>query len=553
MPRRASTAASNKIDERCLESVPLDDEASLASKLACALLQARIDEFAREGVKALPLNVISCRTELFGNSHVTFQMVDLRTNYDLSKLSGLEMDARNAQQFIEQLHGAGRRPLWAVPVILHLSNANMVFVFTCVFRECGPIRKHLQLASPLEELENWSLSNLRGEQVSFLARQSSMRETKMDASISQMVLGGPASALAQLPPVDVEPSGSEPAAASGVSNKRSAARARRRARKSLEADEAPTHSMPPKPSEAASGELEHAVFCDSGELSNETLTTEADHCSAQTLPDVEQLLRGWLSSVRTEECCHRWEDGKARDGVGSSSHWVYTRNVNACWRLCFLARHSAIADCRLRAIANACDRCAFGSAARICSCEPNPWQPLPDSEPDGSDPQFLLNEESALHLMAPPGLAPGLENLSVWRHLLRGTHAFSLDGGPEPVSLCPDAPEVAAAARRRQRNAGWRRWWLTYQKTKRSLCQQEHFPVTPTNSPRWAQAQAHSLQDATATNSRPFANAGIEFGAQLGLGAPSHGIVFLPVPVHLAVKVSRYVEQLQSGMVCDDP
>ena len=30
---------------------------------------------------------------------------------------GLEVDERNAQQFVEQL-GPGKRPLWAVPVVL---------------------------------------------------------------------------------------------------------------------------------------------------------------------------------------------------------------------------------------------------------------------------------------------------------------------------------------------------------------------------------------------------------------------------------------------------
>ena len=42
----------------------------------------------------------------------------------------------------------------------------------------------------------------------------------------------------------------------------------------------------------------------------------------------------------------------------------------------------------------------------------------------------------------PPGLEPELSDISLWRHLLRGTHGFSLHG-PEPVSLFPEAPELA--------------------------------------------------------------------------------------------------------------
>lgn len=39
-------------------------------------------------------------------------------------------------------------------------------------------------------------------------------------------------------------------------------------------------------------------------------------------------------------------------------------------------------------------------------------------------------------------MEPELADTAVWRHLLRGTHGFSLDG-PEPVSLFPEAPDLA--------------------------------------------------------------------------------------------------------------
>ena len=206
----------------------------------------------------------------------------------------------------------------------------------------------------------------------------------------------------------------------------------------------------------------------------------------------------------------------------ASNYWFYRRNENACWRLGFLqSKHSGHAHA---SPSRACDVCALGRAWHICHCVPDPWQPLPEIEPDGNDPQvLLLGALSTLADPGPPGLGPRMEDTSLWRHLLRGTHGFSLHG-PEPISLYPDAPDVAMAARRRQRNAGWRRWWLVFAKTR----QTEQFPPgLPTPLSR-----------------------GDSYGACLAdtwsqQVVPPCPTVFIPVPIHLAVKVQQYAEQLQ--------
>lgn len=102
----------------------------------------------------------------------------------------------------------------------------------------------------------------------------------------------------------------------------------------------------------------------------------------------------------------------------NANYWHYRRNANACWRL----RDTAPPDGSLLG----CQRCV--GRWGLCDCRPNPWRPLPELEPDGKEPQLLLAD-----VVEPPGLGPGLEDVAVWRHLLRGTHGFSLQG-PEPVA-----------------------------------------------------------------------------------------------------------------------
>lgn len=148
----------------------------------------------------------------------------------------------------------------------------------------------------------------------------------------------------------------------------------------------------------------------------------------------------------------------------------------------------------------------FAAAVRqsSASAAPNPWMPLPELEPDGREPQLLLANHVTVE---PPGLEPELSDTALWRHLLRGTHGFSLQGpGASPVSLFPEAPELARTARVRQRNAGWRRWWLSFRKT-----QEADTAVESVESP-------------------------------VPLAVP---MVLMPVPVHLCWKVQQYIEELQ--------
>jgi len=136
---------------------------------------------------------------------------------------------------------------------------------------------------------------------------------------------------------------------------------------------------------------------------------------------------------------------------------------------------------------------------------------LPELEPDGREPQLLTTE-----FVEPPGLEPELADTAVWRHLLRGTHGFSL-AGPEPVSLFPEAPDLARTARLRQRNAGWRRWWLSHRKQRQAEERDMHFGKT---------VEAEDFISYGQTNT------------------PST-MVFMPVPVHLCWKVQQYIQELQ--------
>lgn len=206
-------------------------------------------------------------------------------------------------------------------------------------------------------------------------------------------------------------------------------------------------------------------------------------CGASNRASILQLLTGWLGSVRAEESCHK---------VVNANYWHYRRNENACWRLSYLQSHQPG---------------LFDTAVSMpgCRAAPNPWMPLPELEPDGREPQLLANNMT----VEPPGLEPELSDTSLWRHLLRGTHGFSLQGpGASPVSLFPEAPEVARTARVRQRNAGWRRWWLSFRKMR----------------------EADTAVDDTKCSEPPV---------------PAVPMLLMPVPVHLCWKVQQYIEELQ--------
>lgn len=458
-----------------MEAAELTSE-SLAKKLQEALLLAKLEDFQREGVKALPLSATSCVIEVYHDAQAAFTVVDIATNYDFSNLSSLEVDERNAQQFVEQL-GPGKRPLWAVPVVLRPKNAGLVLVFACVFRESGSMRSHMA-KNALKELKHWTLRNSQQLKVTFFDGDAGTEKGQ------RMLLGGPELAIQQMPKVVT--------AVKGVPLEAAAERALRELLRAEEKEEAKRAKR-----EEKSGKARPVVFPavevatrPGSETEPEAEASESSEvsevvavCGASNRASILQLLTGWLGSVRAEESCHK---------VVNANYWHYRRNENACWRLSYLQSHQP----------GLFDTAVSSSAV---STAPNPWMPLPELEPDGREPQLLANNMT----VEPPGLEPELSDTSLWRHLLRGTHGFSLQGpGASPVSLFPEAPEVARTARVRQRNAGWRRWWLSFRKMR----------------------EADTAVDDTKC-SEP--------------SVPAVPMLLMPVPVHLCWKVQQYIEELQ--------
>ncbi|CAK9051125.1 Serine/threonine-protein phosphatase, partial [Durusdinium trenchii] len=497
----ASSMRRRALDTPCLEGAPLLAD-SLAKKLQEALLLAKLEDFAKEGLKALPLSVTNCVVQFHAELQAAFTVVDVATNYDFSNLSSLEVDEPNAQQFVEQL-GPGKRPLWAVPVILRPKNAGLVMVFSSVFRESGSVRSHMVKALAVKELKHWTLRNARNLEVTFLSKQG------INTAPQEVVLGGVKEALKHFDkPADDRGDAGDAVRAQFRTAQRcekelleAEARAAKKEQKAKQAK----HNRKACPVIPATQPLSCNGAVPSRELGEyeESKGSDLEADGANSLleasqPSIFQLLSGWLGSVRAEESCHR---------VVNANLWHYRRNENACWRLSYLHRSGAFTD-RHNSMHIHCQHCA--DRCGICSCVPNPWRPLPDLEPDGKEPQLLL---TAGGLAEPPGLEPELSDISLWRHLLRGTHGFSLHG-PEPVSLFPEAPELARTARMRQRNAGWRRWWLSWRKTQ-------------------GQETEMSLGEEACGYS------------WVGSPAAPTPMVFMPVPVHLCWKVQQYIEQLQ--------
>ena len=81
------------------ETVDVEDANSIASKMTESLTQAKVDEFEEQAIKALPLSVLRGSVKNSGPSQIPFQLVELQTNYDFSKLSHLEVDLVNTQKF----------------------------------------------------------------------------------------------------------------------------------------------------------------------------------------------------------------------------------------------------------------------------------------------------------------------------------------------------------------------------------------------------------------------------------------------------------------------
>eukprot|EP00435_Cladocopium_sp_Y103_P064148 s647_g25.t2 len=271
------------------------------------------------GVKALPLSATSCVVEVYEDAQAAFSVVDIATNYDFSNLSSLEVDERNAQQFVEQL-GPGKRPLWAVPVILRPE------VFACVFRESGSMRSHMAKSSALKELKHWTLRNSQQLKVTFFS------DGDAGAAGQRMVVGGPEVALQQMPSVV----GKERMAVKGEGVPLEAA-AERALRELLRAEEKEKAQRAKR--EEKSGKARPVVFPSAAAMEvatspgSETEASEEESGSSEVAvavcdanrASILQLLTGWLGSVRAEESCHK----ARRREVVNANYWHYRRNENA--------------------------------------------------------------------------------------------------------------------------------------------------------------------------------------------------------------------------------
>jgi len=242
-----------------------------------------------------------------------------------------------------------------------------------------------------------------------------------------------------------------------------------------------------------------------------------------------------------------------------------------------------------------CESCAFGNRTGwICSCRPDPWQPLKAIEPDqinieasptlsaissNSTPRsqptvphcdrpadFMLPDSFDFNIEKKPPEVMWKRNGQhlewvedeSWRYLLHGTHAFSLPGA-NPKPLHAEDPEKAVTARHRQANVGWRRWsrwWLAQQVAQfdmtspQYICPEVFFPSTPTATPPGTpRGDLKLLQDSLPVPQMPASvlpgTMQSSFGPQVQFG--STAVVFVPVPAHLVGPVMQYIEQLQSG------
>jgi len=245
------------------------------------------------------------------------------------------------------------------------------------------------------------------------------------------------------------------------------------------------------------------------------------------------------------EASSEWEGPRSSYGKGRT-YWISKRNENASWRLWHLERVQGKKIQRPRwafhsdaeAQKNVCEKCALGHGVeRICSCRPDPWQPIPAVEPDGQEPYSMSMREPTRQvlpevprLMLPPGLEREVPISSkVWRRLLRGSHAFSLQGAPGNVSLYYSNPDEALVARQRFQNAGWRRWWV-----EQKLLMHK---------------QLSKRQDVVMRTPGPSQPASPRCSAQ-GEGCLPYGgsYVLLPVPAHLVSPLRLYADKLQGAL-----
>lgn len=290
----------------------------------------------------------------------------------------------------------------------------------------------------------------------------------------------------------------------------------------------------------------------------------------EALPTIERLLLGWHSAICAAESCNQlnsWDGIRARAGDGIH-YWIYSRSLNACWRLCHLKqkRGKYVVPPKIRL------ECAWGRCSRrLCTCLPDPWQPLPAIEPSIAP---HCNNPLTIETSATgPGLGHvpprGLEGEAYWRNLLRGTHAFSLQGSP-PVSLYAQSEHNATAARFRIENTGWRRWHMAHEdimqkdREYNKRCKEngdapkEQYRSTPAPSaaetPQCWSTSAPSAAETPRTGNQYFAMHGDHALPVLPLlgSAPPSQMVLLPIPIHLVDQVRCYTEQLLQNEAAHD-
>lgn len=137
-------------------AISFDDQTSVPSRLAEALVKAKVESLQEQGVKALPLSVMRCAREYHGTPPTVFHCVELKTNYDFNKVESLQVDGENAQELVDP-KDPNKFVLRAVAVVIKPTKvADLVFVFAYVYTKRQPLIR-------------WSLTNTKGDQVTLVS------------------------------------------------------------------------------------------------------------------------------------------------------------------------------------------------------------------------------------------------------------------------------------------------------------------------------------------------------------------------------------------------
>lgn len=266
-------------------------------------------------------------------------------------------------------------------------------------------------------------------------------------------------------------------------------------------------------------------------------TDAEDEDEAQELERIEEVARSWQTSVWASEAMVGSPTAQNTSGGRMTAHWRSRRNENASWRLWFMARRGSDASEKGKMpkprarkaearVFGTCPNCAgAGCIGKLCAAPPDPWRPpLPTEQGSmqlSSGTSSEANTRTSGPLHGPEQGEAAADQTAPWRWLLHS---------PMPASK---------AARRRYENALWRRWWASHHASEGDkFASMAYFPPTPTSTfpgtPRGFGLDADEPNPSAA--SFPLAPPQLE--------AQPPPIVFLPVPVHLAPHVQRYIESL---------